>query len=614
MIALLFLLLSVSAHVGVIQRIWQNSSLAFSIAFSLLLSIITTSWLGLMLVWLSGYTVGLSILIAVNALALLIFRPRIPAFLKIKPSLSAVLFTVLGSIFFFVLFSRAFFPQTNDGWGTVLYTYGDLALHSTYSNYFAQQDHLSLRSPLYSQEPITYPFLINFYTAVLIKLGLSIRAALMVSSLQVSTVLLLSLYWLSYGITQKASTAAFAFLLFFFNGGVKGLQFFADWRESGKSIGSFLLQLPKDYAHDMQQGYVWSNIVTTHLLPQRGFLLGASFFLWFLWAWQSIWYHKKIKLGQLLVLSTVLGAVPLFHTHTYLVATPLFTWFCTLAWRSKKVSLQTSLLALLPAVVLGVTQLLILSPDTAFISLKLGWLSTDNIITFWWQNMGVWLLLLIAGPILFAHRFKKRTFEKALIIPSLGIFLICNVLVFQPYEWDNMKFFMLSHAVMAVLLAAVLSSFWNNSANKIYTSLVLLFCCWSGVLSVLYIATHPVTLATKYDLHLAQFVRNTPADAIFLITDDHNHPVPMLAGRAVVLGYRAWLMTHGVDYTQTAIDLDLLYQGIEAPRLLKKYDIDYVVIGPRERRGKVVDVQYFKQHFPAIYEDGITTIYRTDSK
>ncbi|MDQ5950738.1 MAG: hypothetical protein QG639_14, partial [Patescibacteria group bacterium] len=302
--------------------------------------------------------------------------------------------------------------------------------------------------------------------------------------------------------------------------------------------------------------------------------------------------------------------LPFFHMHTFLVCLCLLVWFLIGLIDKKKLTIKQAVFMAIPAA-LGVFQLLFVASEKSFLSLDLGWLAEQvNIFTFWWRNMGLSLLLLFIPPALFWKQFQKNDFEKLLLLPAVGIFILCNIFVFQPNPWDNMKFFSLGFVLSAIIAAAVLTKYWQTPLAKIGISALLVLTSISGILSIIFVSQNSFTVATKQDLHLAAAVTETPPESIFLTADTHNHPVPMLAGRAVVRGYRGWLWTHGIDYQQTDRDIENIYRGVTATDLLKKYSVDYVYIGPYERNQYQIDEEFFKARYRTIYQDNTTTIYK----
>jgi hypothetical protein len=114
-------------------------------------------------------------------------------------------------------------------------------------------------------------------------------------------------------------------------------------------------------------------------------------------------------------------------------------------------------------------------------------------------------------------------------------------------------------------------------------------------------------------LRVAEWVRqHTSPTARFVVADEHNSPIPTLAGRRVLIGYPGWLWTYGLpDYTQKGADNKLILSGdASTPELVRKYGIDYVMIGPQEiSRG--ASRAYWDDHGIRLYERGGYSVYRT---
>lgn len=611
MIALLFLLITFFASFGITQALFPKLKLEQKIGAAMVISILSSSWLALGFIAMLGYQAGLLTVFCICGYLALTLRPKkitVPSFQLNK---AMIIFLIWWLVVFGWLFHKTFFLPSAEGLNTLPYSYGDLALHSTYINYFSQQTELSLVSPIFSQQSIKYPFMFDFYTALLVKMGLTIRTALLISSYSVVIPMLLFLYSICFSITQKVITPVFASVLLFLNGGLGFLKFFSDWKETGLKMDTFITHLPIDYTNSFEDGYYWSNIVTTHLLPQRGFFIGLTFLLMFINFWQGLWSEKKLSFWQMICVSGLVGMMPLFHLHTYLVCLPLLVWF--LGWLShqKRISVRNAVLISLPAIILGGSQLLIFAGETGFLSLVIGWIAGQQIfIKFWWQNMGLAVIFVSIAAVLFWKIFKRESFEQLLGLPSVAIFILCNIFVFQPNQWDNMKFFLLGYSLTCILTAAVLTHYWKSNMLKVAITLLLTSTAASGILSILFISQNSYNLSTHQDLQVAEAIKDTPADSIFLTSDIHNHPVTMLAGRAVVRGYRGWLWTHGIDYTAADADIENIYRGVTATDLLKKYSVDYVYIGLYEKKQYRVNIEFFRSRYTPIYQDETTTIYK----
>src|SRR5205085_12500338 len=115
--------------------------------------------------------------------------------------------------------------------------------------------------------------------------------------------------------------------------------------------------------------------------------------------------------------------------------------------------------------------------------------------------------------------------------------------------WDNMKFFIYCHMSIAVLLGGALAAaLARGGVHRALAVVAIVGMTGTGTLTLVReLDTHD-QLASTNDIRIAALVRQAhPADASVLTADRHNHPVSMLAGRRIVMGYRGWLWTHGVD-------------------------------------------------------------------
>ncbi|CAA9376421.1 MAG: hypothetical protein AVDCRST_MAG93-8858, partial [uncultured Chloroflexia bacterium] len=114
----------------------------------------------------------------------------------------------------------------------------------------------------------------------------------------------------------------------------------------------------------------------------------------------------------------------------------------------------------------------------------------------------------------------------------------------------------------------------------------------------------------------AQLVASrTPSDAVFLTGTRVHHPVSDLAGRTVVLGPAYLLADWGIAYGDRRTDLERIYSGANnAPELLRRYNVRYVVVGPQERGEYAINERYFAEHYRAILRSGKFTVYEVGAE
>ena len=251
--------------------------------------------------------------------------------------------------------------------------------------------------------------------------------------------------------------------------------------------------------------------------------------------------------------------------------------------------------------------------DAGFTHFTHGWYAKDeSIIVFWMRNLGLEFFLGLAGIAYLYSHSKTPSLFRILILPLTALFILCNFIIFQPNDWDNTKFMIYSHfgfTVATILILEKMRKLHIGFMPWIVLSIVVLTS--GGALAVARELETNWQSVTTSEVEMATLVReSTPWDAVFLTSDTHNHPIPMLTGRPIIMGYRGWLWTYGINYRSLEKDVYTMYQGgIDAENLLKKYNISYVYIGPRELKDFGANEPYYQQ-FPLLYESDGVNIYK----
>src|SRR5215207_2756759 len=112
----------------------------------------------------------------------------------------------------------------------------DMAFHAAVTTSFLEGGNFP---PVYTPrppEPLLYPFMPDFQTAVLMEGGLSMHAALLASALPLAFSLVGLFYFFALRVARKQLAAVMATLLFLLNGGFGFLYFFEDLGASGKGL------------------------------------------------------------------------------------------------------------------------------------------------------------------------------------------------------------------------------------------------------------------------------------------------------------------------------------------------------------------------------------------
>ena len=91
-------------------------------------------------------------------------------------------------------------------------------------------------------------------------------------------------------------------------------------------------------------------------------------------------------------------------------------------------------------------------------------------------------------------------------------------------------------------------------------------------------------------------VISVPPRSTVLHAPIHNTPV-FLTGRRSIIGYPGHIWTHGLDFAERESEIKRVYAGTaDAEAILRKYGVDYAVIGPLERNLMSVNDRFFSRY------------------
>ncbi|MCA9370012.1 hypothetical protein KC686_02555, partial [Candidatus Woesebacteria bacterium] len=260
-----------------------------------------------------------------------------------------------------------------------------------------------------------------------------------------------------------------------------------------------------------------------------------------------------------------------------------------------------------------------------FFTFHSGWYAGEhnqNWLVFWLLNWGVVPLLALISWIIEIQQAKKKILPFFLYAPFFTLFVLCNLISFQPFLWDNTKLLAWTSVGFSLLTAMGLLRLWRAASKKIrrreyfstlkylglrsIVSLIFVATIFSGgidAVSAIQFQQHQYQMYSSEELELAEWVKeNTPSNSIWLTSDQHNHWLPNLTGRQIVMAYRGWLWSHGYTYSQVEQDVKTMFTQPEDMRLFQTYDISYVVIGPSEIVDWGADGSTFSQFYTPIHQ------------
>lgn len=499
------------------------------------------------------------------------------------------------------------------GWVNV---WGDWAAHFSFANVFAYRNPVDWFSshPLYLGRKFTYPFVTDFISGMLIRMNMDVVLSFILPSIVITAALLVILYVFYVKVLISPKQAYLAMLLFFMNGGLGFYYFFEDIKQKG--IGSFLLFPPREYTHMIDKNILWINVVTSQLLPQRALLLGIPLTLFILLRVYTWWSTKfrHIKPIDIIVVGYFSSFLLLVHTHS-LIALALTSFiFFLFDLKNWKRWILFAVSAAIPSFL--IYQLMYggaISQD--FFKWYPGWIGANRIedttyLIFTFMNFGVFL------PFSIFSILYLRWYKKPLVVSGVFLFLLSNLFLFQPNDWDNTKILLWSHLLLCIPVSRMLSKMSKKTMMMTFISgLLFISMTFSGFLDLLYITNTEKIQAVEWnseDIKLAHDFREiSNGTDIVLTSDQHNHWVSGLTGRQILMGYKGWMWTYGINYTLREEEIKKMYAGGEESKLLlSKYKIKWVVVGRPELNDYNANEMFFIKNYPMVLRNNYSTVYK----
>jgi hypothetical protein len=492
-----------------------------------------------------------------------------------------LLVAVVAGIYVYRLFANAYRLLPDGLYAGTGGTWADWAAHLSYAGSFAYGANFPPQLPLDQGHHLPYPFMIDFLAASLVPLGASLPTSLVLSSALLAFAFAPVMYLAGLRLTGSRPVAALAPFIFTLSAGLSFSYFFGDLQKGGLAV---LAHLPREYSAITADNYQWLTPLIASMLPQRSTLFGFAIVLIVL----SLLFSAVDRPGwqTFLFAGVVTGLSPAFHVHGYGTCVALAAFWCAIHRRRDWFAF------FVPALALGIPVVLWLLPESgAPIRVQLGWLAMtgghqDNVAWFWLKNLGLFIPLLLIAQ--FARNLLPTRY--ALHFAPIWLwFVVPNIWLFHPWDWDNQKFFvywaMLGSFLVAAVVVRVARAGLPGAVAAVAMVLVL---CLAGGLDAARntdFSVSSIRFTDNAGLDVAAWSRiHTAPHAVFLAAYDHDSPISTLGARRVVLGYPGWIWTYGIsDWVGHEQDVQTMLQGRpEALDLVRRYNVKYVVIGPQE--------------------------------
>jgi hypothetical protein len=526
----------------------------------------------------------------------------------------AIVLLCFTPIFSFLFWSHMFAPGAGGIYsgGSAAY---DLSFHAALTNSFVYGQNLPPRYLFFPPEPLRYPLLADFQTALLVIGHLSLRWAWIFTGVTLAIVITALLYFLAHRITRSQKAAVFATCIFLLNGGLGFIDAVRDWWRSGRNLIQFWRVSDVNYANNPERGLQWPNVIADGFLPQRPLLFGLAIslivFTCFAIAWTAKPHHEtpalpKRDVWSLMILAGALtGLLPITHTHSYIAVViagaclSLFRprWFWIGFW--------------IPALGLAAPHVIALiqgASSQSIVYFLPGWLGHDQSFAFpiyLLRNFG--LPLVLAVPAWFVVPPEWRKFYFAFFI----VLAFALTVIVSPNPFDNGKLAYHWHALNSVFVGWLIAQMWVRKWQPL-SILVMALSVATGLLALHTENRSAIRVFTDEEAAAGEFIRqHTAGNALWLTAPSFANPVTMLAGRSVVRGPTAWLASHGYDFREREADTRRIYAGTaDALELVRYYGIDYIYFGDNEHAMNS-NAQFLDQNFRRIYLSSNVSIYDT---
>ncbi|HVR71324.1 MAG TPA: hypothetical protein VMT87_10820 [Vicinamibacteria bacterium] len=463
---------------------------------------------------------------------------------------------------------------------------GDLAFHLGIVTSFADGANYPPQHPELSGTRLTYPFLVDMLSALLLRAGARLPAAFFWPNVLLAVALAVLLYHWSRLLTRDRLAAALTPVLVLLSGGL-GWVLLVGELASGEGW-DLAHVLRRDYTIEGDGPLRWGNALTTLLIPQRSLLLGLPLFLtvasgW--WRAVATEPDDRRRLRLMAGAGIVAGLLPLSHAHSFALALALGGALALLFPRGRAWAAF-----FLPALAIAAPQLVWSAHGSAlqtraFFGWHFGWdRGESNAVWFWLYNTGLFIPLLLV-----ALALRRRLLPSPLprfYLPFTLCFVAPNLLRLSPWIWDNVKFLFYWYVASAPLVALALSRMargpWpaRTAATVLLLALVL-----AGALDVSRVASGRIAHVLFDDEAVAfgqDVARATPPGSVIAARPTHDSPV-LLSGRPSLLGYTGHIWSQGLDAGDREQDLENLYAGTLDPAVLRdRYGVGYVVLEPSD--------------------------------
>ncbi len=500
-------------------------------------------------------------------------------------------------------------------------TYGDLQMHLGFVTSIAEQGKFPPQYAFLAGERLNYPFFVDMLSSSLYLFGAPLRWAVLIPSYVISFLLVTGFYMLAYKITKRKSAAVLATIFFFINGGFG----FAYFLEGAKADSTAFTRIFTDYYHTPtnynEMNIRWSNTICDMIIPQRTTMAGWCVIIPCLYILLEALEKKSEKYYY--ILAVMAGSMPMIHTHSFLalgmLSAVMFFAYLPEA-ENKKEYISNWFMYGIITIGMAMPQLVYwtfsqTAGNDSFLNFHFNWVNEkDPYLWFYIKNWGMAFILAVPA---FMNADKKN---KKLFLAGLFIFILAELIQFQPNKYDNNKLFYITYMIIIILTSSFVCDLYDKmkdiKGRQYFAVIVIIAYTLSGILTIgrEYKSGADYHTFNDDDMEIAEYIKeNVPSDAVVLTSTTHINPVVTLAGRTVYVGSSLYVHFHGfVDqYQKRSSEIKGIYSGDidTVKKFCKRNNIEYVYVGPYEQSEFEINEEMLEQ-LELVHQSGRNSLYK----
>jgi hypothetical protein len=548
-----------------------------------------------------------------------------------KPDLQTcgyVLFYLTTAVILWRVFAKAVI-QDEEGISTgLLNNFGDLPFHLSVITGFAYGNNFPPEDPTYAGVRFTYPFLSDFVSAIFLRCGADLKASMFIENFVLAISFVGLMHRWAFAMLRDRLAAIITPLLVLLSGGFGWVLLFNDAIENEKGLFGVFKDLRPSYTVIPETTWRWGNSISALLVPQRGFLMGLPLAVIVFTQWwlatnrepepvetskkqdrrrpktpvvgeQGSWL-SDVNVRRMIAAGVAAGLLPLAHAHSFVVVMGMAACLVLIQrrWREWFVFFVVASLVAIPQLWWSTSQSAVNA--SSFFAWEIGWdHGKDDPFWFWFKNTGLFIPLIFVAVLVRGKNYLIKRSVLLFYLPFTLCFVVPNFLKMAPWIWDNIKVLFYFWLASAPLVAMLLARLWKDGILRRVMACLLFVCLtWAGALDVVGLAFR----RGKYEIfdpggiQFAELVKlKTAPRSLILHAPVHNEPV-FLTGRKSLMGYPGHIWTHGLDFSERESEIKRIYSGApDAEQLLRKYNIDYAVVGTLERHVLSVNDLFFSR-------------------